>query len=128
MRQLKNAVDRLRKTDQNALPTVKEVVRLQLDEIYHKIKDRKLKRLAADRLAEMDAAEVFTSYLKFLHGLGIDKNGVVSEVYNSLRSVCWNYSDNSLLLSKKFGQAGLLEFLIKELRDLSGHYRRSNVG
>ena len=111
----------------SSIPVVREVVKHQMDEIYHKVTDRKLRRLAADKLANMGGAEIITKYLMFLNRLGIDKNEDVAELYNSLRSVCWNYSDNSLVLAKKFGESGLILFLIKELQHLSSNYRRSQV-
>lgn len=66
MSRLREAVDAMKTKSKETMLKVKRLVKYNLDDIYHKIKSRRLRQLAAEKLANMDAAHVFTEYIQFL--------------------------------------------------------------
>lgn len=128
LERMRNAVEALKVRTRDGVPEVKQKLSSDLLNTCFKLRKEGLLRLGAEKLVEMGALQLLMDYLIFLRSFDYERDEVVQVTYKSVLRVCFNYCDDSPPLSKKLGEVGLLDLLIKELNNISECYRFSSVG
>ena len=123
---LEKTVEELKKKDPNNIQKARQMVEVYMEKAYYNIEAERLRRLAAEKLTEIDGARVITEYHNFLLTKGKHDKQMMSFLL-LLRSVCWNFCDRSLILCTKFGECGFLKALIKEITGKSRTYKDDQV-
>ena len=123
---LERTVEELKKKDPNNIQKAKQMVEVYMQKAYFEIEAERLRRLAAEKLAEIDGARVITEYHNFLLAKGKHDMDLMAFLL-MLRNVCWNFCDSSFVLCTKFGECGFVEALIKEITGKSRTYKDDQV-
>ncbi|XP_070554678.1 uncharacterized protein [Ptychodera flava] len=83
---------------------------------FNRTSDERLRQRFGDHLASLGGGHELTKLMQCLQEMGDMTPSKQTWIgITLLRSLCWNYSDNSLKLCKQFGQSGLLELVLKDI-------------
>lgn len=82
--------------------------------------------IVADKLAQIGGAKIICRYLEQLR-TWMEKNKEAAVCYQLLKDLCCNFCEDSFKLCKHFGDNGMIEDCVRDLKKLRSIYKANTV-